>query len=76
MKDTVFMSKTPTAHFQHVTWLNSNVYDKGQEILFDDKSSVSHGCDVTTKKATTILDCIKLNLVLVLRLTDSCASLI
>lgn len=51
------------AHFQGVTWLSSNMCDKGREILFENKSGLSHLCDVTTKKATAVLGYIKLSFV-------------
>lgn len=75
MKDRVNGSQTPMAHFQDVTWLSSKVCDKGWEILFDNKFNVSHPCDVTTKKATAILDCVKVSWVWSCH-SDWCASLI
>lgn len=51
------------AHFQGVTWLGSNMCDKSREILLKNKSSLSHLCDVTMKKATAVLGYMKLSLV-------------
>lgn len=51
------------AHFQGVTWLSSNMCDKDREILFENKSGLSHLCDVTMKKATAVLGYIKLSFV-------------
>lgn len=62
-KTCVFGSKTQIAHCKDVTWLSSNVCDKGWEMSFDNKSNMSHWYDVATRKAAAILLCNRWSLI-------------